>query len=70
METKAIDETITEIYEAGILKFAHLILSFLSAAITTGKKGCSKAALVPVSNFVSQLAIFLCSLLTAENEDK
>lgn len=46
-------------------KIVYLILSFSSAATTTGEKGNSKAALVPVSNLVSQLAIWLFSLLPA-----
>lgn len=55
-------------WKSNSIRFFYLILSLSSAAITIGEKGCSKAVLVPVSNLVSQLAIWLCSLLTAETE--
>jgi hypothetical protein len=51
-------------------KDAYLIRSFSSAAITIGEKGCSSIDLVPVSNFVSQLAIGLLNLLTAGQRNK
>jgi hypothetical protein len=49
---------------------AYLIRSLSSAAITIGEKGWSSIVLEPVSNLVSQLAIGLLSLLTADREIK